>query len=73
MLIGAVIGVTVVILYFIIDYVGTDDKRLYFIDHRDTFFTLLTMGVLIGIVTGIGWAIKSKHSNEQTPQTERKP
>jgi hypothetical protein len=66
MLIGAVIGITVVVLYFAIGYLASNEKRLYFIDHRDAFFTMLTTGVMIGVVTGIGWAINSKLSNEQT-------
>ncbi len=70
MLMGTVIGVMVVVFYFTIDYLGSSDKRLYLIDHRDSFFTVLTLGVMIGAVTGLGWAISSKYLKRQTPFTQ---
>jgi hypothetical protein len=70
MLTGAVIGVAVVVLFFAIDFVGSKDKRLYFIDNRDAFVAALTLGVMIGVLTGIGWAISSKYLNRQTPFTQ---
>jgi hypothetical protein len=66
MLIGAVIGITVVIIYFVIDYVGSSEKQLYFIDKRDTFIAVLTLGIMIGVSTGIAWAI-GRYFNRQTP------
>jgi hypothetical protein len=73
MLIGAVIGVAAVFFYFTIGYVGARDKKLYFIDHWDAFITVLTMGVLIGAIIGIGWAISEKYRNEQTSHTGELP
>ena len=64
MLAGAVIGIVVVILYFTIDYLGASDRRLYFIDHRDAFLTVLVLGILIGTIIGIGWAINYKVQNQ---------
>jgi hypothetical protein len=79
MLIGAVFGIAVVVLYFSLDYLGETDKerrRFYFTDQRDAFVTLLTAGIVIGAAVGFGWAISSKERNqngeklaERTPET----
>ena len=63
-LVGAVIGICVVAVYFGVDYLGATDKRLYWIDERDAIFTLLTMGVLIGATVGFIWAVSSKGRNK---------
>lgn len=60
MLTGAAIGIAIVILYFTIDYLGSSEKRLYFIDREDAFITVLALGIVIGTIIGIGWAISSK-------------
>jgi quinol-cytochrome oxidoreductase complex cytochrome b subunit len=60
MLIGALIGIAVVAVFFAIDYLRQSDTRLYFVDNRDAFFTLLAVGLVIGGVIGLGWAIDSK-------------
>lgn len=64
MLAGTGIGIVVVIFYFILDYVGSRDKRLYFIDHRDSFIAVLEIGIVIGSIIGIGWAINNKAQNK---------
>jgi hypothetical protein len=71
-LVGVLIGVVVVIIYVVIDYVGQTDKRLYFIDHRESIETLLSLGVLIGGLVGLVWAFSSKRGStdgQRGPQT----
>jgi NhaP-type Na+/H+ or K+/H+ antiporter len=70
MLIGAAIGMTVVVLLFMLDYLGTSDRRFYFVDHWDAFITVLIMGLTIGVFTGIAWAISSKYVSKQMPLTQ---
>lgn len=60
---GTGIGIAVVIFYFILDYVGSSNKQLYFIDHRDSLIAVLEIGILIGTIIGIAWAIEKKVQN----------
>jgi hypothetical protein len=70
-LVGKVIGIAVVAVYVIMDYMGQTDKRLYWFDNGDAVLTLLTLGVLIGATIGFFWAIISKGGNKNggTPST----
>jgi hypothetical protein len=56
-LLGSVVGIVVVIFYFGMDFMGHANERLYFIDHRETVFTLLTLGIVIGTAIGFAWAM----------------
>jgi hypothetical protein len=74
MLAGAAIGVAVVGLYAVIDYLGQSDKRLYFIDHKDALITLLILGLLIGGAVGFGWAITTlRHAKDGEEPSRRTP
>lgn len=65
MLVGTAIGIAVVAVYESIFYLGQTEKwLLYWIDHKDSILTLLTMGVLIGATIGFIWAIISKGRNK---------
>jgi hypothetical protein len=63
-IIGAIIGIAVVVLFVGIDYVGQTDRRFYFIDHGDAIVAVLTIGVLIGTLIGLGWALNSMRRNK---------
>jgi hypothetical protein len=64
MLAGAVIGIAVVAVFTSLDYLGQADKKLWWVDSRDSILTALTLGVLIGATIGVVWALCSKGRNE---------
>jgi hypothetical protein len=58
-LIGAAIGITVVVAYVTVDYLAQTDKQFYFLDRRPGIITLLWIGVVIGAVIG-GWGLSRR-------------
>jgi hypothetical protein len=71
-LVGVLIGVGFVTLYFVWDYLQTTDKRLYYFDNKDGFIVAQALGALAGLVVGIVWAIsRSTFGKASTPAESR--
>ncbi|HZU38445.1 MAG TPA: hypothetical protein VFA18_21145 [Gemmataceae bacterium] len=59
-LMGAVIGVAFVALYFAADYRSHGHERFYWIDTRDSLLGAIEIATLVGALVGLWLAIRNR-------------